>query len=393
MQLLLENRFNIISLLILFGAFNGYIVTVLFFLKGRGKELANRLFAAIMLIFALVLTEMGLVVYGLMWHFPYLVDTTFPLLTLLGPLLYLYTRRITDRQFRLRWIHLWFVTPWVAYLLYWRSWFFLDAPTKQEILKSMPIWELADIPLESYVVLGLILLYTCVFLWLAYRLFEKKRATFQIAFSDNQVAVRIRWFRYVTLFMLGYIVMFTIMFILLLVLEQYGAVIDRAWLLVLSVFVHTVGYGAIQEPVLIQDEEPLPEPTSSSTGKYQKSTMTLAQAQVHVDKLQHYMHQSEAYLNSELSASEVVDQVPISRHDLSQALSMATDGNFYDFVNRFRVEAAAERLCDPAFSHLTVLAIAFDSGFSNKSSFNRYFKKIKGQTPSAYRAAQQQAKI
>jgi AraC-like DNA-binding protein len=42
-------------------------------------------------------------------------------------------------------------------------------------------------------------------------------------------------------------------------------------------------------------------------------------------------------------------------------------------------------LADPAKSHLTLLAIAFDAGFNSKSSFNLIFKKQTNLTPSEYR--------
>jgi AraC-like DNA-binding protein len=34
---------------------------------------------------------------------------------------------------------------------------------------------------------------------------------------------------------------------------------------------------------------------------------------------------------------------------------------------------------------VNILSLAFDCGFNSRSSFNSYFKKITGHTPSAYR--------
>ena len=47
-----------------------------------------------------------------------------------------------------------------------------------------------------------------------------------------------------------------------------------------------------------------------------------------------------------------------------------------DFINKYRIEEARKRLLDPRKAHLTILAIAYDVGFSSKSPvFNSAFKK------------------
>ncbi|HDR67474.1 MAG TPA: helix-turn-helix domain-containing protein, partial [Bacteroidaceae bacterium] len=52
--------------------------------------------------------------------------------------------------------------------------------------------------------------------------------------------------------------------------------------------------------------------------------------------------------------------------------------------NDYRVEEVKKRLQDPKFKHLTILAIAYESGFNSKSSFNTIFKERTGLTPSDY---------
>ena len=61
--------------------------------------------------------------------------------------------------------------------------------------------------------------------------------------------------------------------------------------------------------------------------------------------------------------------------------------NFSDFLNRYRIEEATRRLCDPAEAGLPVLTIAMDAGFRSLAPFNRSFKERYQVTPSAYRAS------
>lgn len=57
---------------------------------------------------------------------------------------------------------------------------------------------------------------------------------------------------------------------------------------------------------------------------------------------------------------------------------------FWEFVNRHRIADVCAALADPGDTR-TVLEIAFDAGFTAKSTFNAAFKRLQGETPAAYR--------
>jgi AraC-like DNA-binding protein len=82
---------------------------------------------------------------------------------------------------------------------------------------------------------------------------------------------------------------------------------------------------------------------------------------------------------------DVAEKLNVSTNNLSQIINEKLGKNFYDFVNEYRVETAKELLLNPKKQHLTLLAIAFDSGFNSKSSFNNVFKKQTSLTPSEFK--------
>jgi AraC-like DNA-binding protein len=70
-------------------------------------------------------------------------------------------------------------------------------------------------------------------------------------------------------------------------------------------------------------------------------------------------------------------------HYVSQVISQEFASNFYDLVNRHRIEHAKRLLrADPEGN---VLTIAMDSGFNSKSAFHVAFRRCTGTTPSNFR--------
>jgi AraC-like DNA-binding protein len=58
--------------------------------------------------------------------------------------------------------------------------------------------------------------------------------------------------------------------------------------------------------------------------------------------------------------------------------------SFYRIIAEYRIENAICILKEKGDS-LTIEALAYESGFSSKTSFNKYFKEITGYLPSEYR--------
>jgi AraC-like DNA-binding protein len=97
------------------------------------------------------------------------------------------------------------------------------------------------------------------------------------------------------------------------------------------------------------------------------------------------MENEKPFHDLELTLTSLATQVEIGRNQLSELINSGTGGNFYDFVNKYRVEEVKQLMENPKFKDYTLLAIAFEAGFPSKSTFNSIFKKFTGLTPSEYR--------
>lgn len=91
------------------------------------------------------------------------------------------------------------------------------------------------------------------------------------------------------------------------------------------------------------------------------------------------------YEDAELTLTTLAVKLAIHPHDLSRVINMGLEKNFSDFINEFRVREIVRKMRDPAYDRLTLLGIAYDSGFNSQSTFHRAFKEMTGKTPAEYK--------
>ncbi|MEL7222041.1 MAG: AraC family transcriptional regulator, partial [Bacteroidota bacterium] len=119
--------------------------------------------------------------------------------------------------------------------------------------------------------------------------------------------------------------------------------------------------------------------------KYKKSLLDSDDLERYKQQLTQLMEEEKPFLNPELTLRDLATQLNLPANYLSQLLNEGFDQNFSEFVNTYRVEAFKTKVAKPDFQHLTILGLAYDSGFNSKTVFNTFFKKVMGKTPAAYR--------
>ena len=84
----------------------------------------------------------------------------------------------------------------------------------------------------------------------------------------------------------------------------------------------------------------------------------------------------------EISLGEVSRVVNMSAFYFCKTFKRATGMTFTEYLARVRVEKVKNLLLNP---HKRVSEAAYEAGFQSLSQFNRVFRRIAGQSPSAYR--------
>jgi AraC-like DNA-binding protein len=104
-----------------------------------------------------------------------------------------------------------------------------------------------------------------------------------------------------------------------------------------------------------------------------------------IKKLLTFMQHQKPYLDPELSLSSLSKELGLNRNQLSQLINDGLGENFYDFVNKYRVDEVKRLLIDPAKQNYNLLGMALEAGFKSKSTFNLVFKRFTGLTPTEYK--------
>lgn len=120
-------------------------------------------------------------------------------------------------------------------------------------------------------------------------------------------------------------------------------------------------------------------------GKYNASTLDKSESGNLVKDAKELLSKEELFLDANVSLESIAQRMQIPSRKLSQAINENEHKNFSDFVNEFRIEKAKQMLSDPKHSKDKIVAIAYDCGFGNVTSFNLAFKAKTQLTPSAFR--------
>jgi AraC-like DNA-binding protein/ligand-binding sensor protein len=83
-----------------------------------------------------------------------------------------------------------------------------------------------------------------------------------------------------------------------------------------------------------------------------------------------------------IDLDKVAQAMHVSTFYFCKMFKKATGLTFTDYLSRVRVEKAKTLLLNP---HLRISEIAYDVGFQSLTHFNRMFRKIVGESPTAYR--------
>ena len=352
------------------GIILGIFVVLLLNNKGVRKSRAN-LFLSILLI-AFIFSIFHVRYAGhIMDHFSFQAfNVGDPTFLLIAPLLWFYTEELTGCRVKFTLRSALHFAPFLV-LIFCSISLKTFSPTLPFIIF---LNEHSRIPVVFFWII-MIIQFSCYYYftqrkWAAYQQLMKQEVS-------NTEDINISWVR----FFMGVFLIINVFFLLGLVAVIHMDHMTWIWKgagILFSLSIFALGYkGILQREVFdtsnyTQSEEPLIVPI-------------IKPDQQQIDKLISFMTEKKPYLDAELTLSSLAKELNLSRSQLSQLINAGIGENFYDFVNKYRVEEVKKLMTDPKMNNFNLLGIALEAGFKSKSTFNLIFKRFTGLTPSEYK--------
>lgn len=126
------------------------------------------------------------------------------------------------------------------------------------------------------------------------------------------------------------------------------------------------------------------EEIKEEVSKYSTSRLTDELRNQIKQELLEYM-QKRQYHKLNFNIEDIAEALNTNTRYISQVINETFEMNFFNFVNKFRIDDAKEILQSKDSEKYTIEGVAKMVGFNSKSSFNGAFKKSTGYTPSEFK--------
>jgi AraC-like DNA-binding protein len=373
--------FNIWSVMILLGAAQGLFLSFYMFTKNENRH-ANKWLGFLLTIVSLHLLEYAAGISEITLQYPLIIAITYPLLFCMGPLYFFYCRRLPDKNYHTSYKTLLHFVPSILVLLLMLPFYLMPASEKLAYIQGLSSNGSLKIPTGQLVFMAMHVFQTVAYVFISYKFISKKEKELKKISSDVNAIKKLDWLRSFSFYFSLYLLLYLVLVVVLTFAKSYQVQIDYIMLFITSVSLYSIGYAAIGHPEIFKATQ---EIATTGQGEYNATLYRNGNKFPGLKaKLLHYMETNKPYLKSDLKISELADSLSVPYYQLSQFINDEFSVNFYDFINKYRVEEAKKLLIEDTRNY-KILAIAFEVGFNSKATFNRVFKNVTELTPSAFK--------
>ncbi len=367
------------SILIIVFVFHGlFLLSSILFTDQRRNRKENRYLSLMVIVLIWYLVEFLFIRSRIDIGLDIFYGTRYGSWFLFGPLAYFYFKSITKSDWRLAKVELLHFLPFVAFGI-------LIPLILRDVLnhRQVDYGMLSVFDHREKIITPLQYVYSFVFIvqfvHLGFYLFKNlgliNSYTLALSAQYSNINGNVKWLKIFNISFLVILFFVAIFLYILLVTDIYRRYLDYIYVLPVGSLFYIISYYFLNTDWKV---------TANGHGvKYAKSTLDQDSIASYVDRLNQLMKTQKVYLDKELRLTDLAEKMELNAHHLSQLINQHFNLSFFDFVNKHRVgEAKTIIENNPDF---TMLQVAFDAGFNNKTSFVNAFKKFEKTTPSIFR--------
>ncbi len=369
-----KTNFSTINLFYLFTALIGFFVFIVLNLKNNKNNSSTTLISFFVLMHSVFILDLFFFLSTLRYSYPhtFLISITFSFLY--GPVIYFYYKKIVF-NYKFRKIDLLHLIPTLIIVFVATPYYFYSATDKLGIMLEVGYQNTK--PLFGYVFivkLTSLIIYTSLIIRIYYQ---------KVKNNTKLALVKMKWQKGIVFLVSSYVVFYCIYGLIIVsnVIPRIE-ILFHLQIVTMAVMVLYIGYKAYINPKLFSIgyfEENL--------NKYKKSGLTSSFSQDLRNRLVYLLEVEKIYRQNNISLEVLSNKLDTNRHNTSQVINEHFDLNFFELINKFRIEEALEIINNDTHKNMNIIDIAYEVGFNNKVTFNKSFKKLLSQTPSQYIAA------
>ncbi|HOZ87547.1 MAG TPA: helix-turn-helix domain-containing protein [Bacteroidia bacterium] len=330
--------------------------------------------ALIIFFFSLSLVESGMWWSGWIDKFVHIIFISDPLPFLFGPLIYFYFKS-SFLDFRFNKKQLLHLFPFFLYFIYCSQFYFNSTESKAAMMndeigfndffsfyiKSTYVTILMTLSLSVY----------CVFTWKHF------------FYKTNQLKEIRTWF----LLSFGVFTFYVLSYSSFHVMIRYhimSGCADYGIASSIAIFIYLFSWFGFARPKIFDGYSVTEVLRPALEPKYRSSVLTQCLEKELGERLNELMTHEKLYKTEEIGLDLLAQRLGVSRNSISQVINQ-TGMNFFEYINHWRIEEAKKILSQTSKSEFNIIEVAYEVGFNNKVSFNKFFKKSTGLTPTEYR--------
>lgn len=291
---------------------------------------------------------------------------SFSVNTMLMPLLWLFTLRNYNPDFRFRLVELLhFIPVLVCFII-------ATTLSKQEQMSCIYHEVTGDDNWVGDINTMIILIQMVIYFTAIFRFLHKAKQNIRSNCSDAEYLQK-EWIRKL-------MILFAVLFLIVMTAYIISPRTD-AWLIqILNIIAMSfLVYNAIAHPVM-NNIQRVPKIESDNVN----GEVETEQMKENCQKVIDYLNSSQAYRKSDLSLAMLSKETGIPQKILSRSINGYLKRNFFELINEMRVEYIKRHLLSPEAAAYKIDSIYEESGFRSRSTFFLAFKKVEGKTPAQW---------